>query len=280
MRHLQVLLPNRIGCKLTIFQHHFEWLKKPDETGEHPGSSHAYLFRIVADHLHEMKFYKDAFDFYRNSRDLSDQIDGSVLVQMGKCSLHVEDDQQAEECFQGAVRLDGEDIDARIELARMYERMRKPEQAFHHLNEVMLLRRRQDIRTFREPLEGIEGGNTEKTSTKESTRRRYRSRQETKKHLTQASQAEHLQSQYFILEKESEAMRSGNAASIDAWMDAARDLTDDFRGFKRFFPLDKYIKFLGYSGDSRVEAETSLDLDLTAMAERLSRGLFRLSWHL
>jgi general transcription factor 3C polypeptide 3 (transcription factor C subunit 4) len=227
-----------------------------------------------------MKSYKDALDFYQDSRDLSDHIDGSLLVRMGKCFLYVEDDQQAEECFQGAVRLNGEDIDARIELARMYERMGRPEQAFHHLNEVMLLRRRQDIRTFREPLEGTEGSNTEKTSTKESARRQYRSRQETKKHLTQASQAEHLQSQYFILQKVSEAMRSGDAASIDTWMDAARDLTDDFRGFKRFFPLDKYIKFLGYSGGSRVEAESSLDLDLTAMAERLSRGLSRLLKHL
>jgi general transcription factor 3C polypeptide 3 (transcription factor C subunit 4) len=54
---------------------------------------------------------------------------------------------------------------------------------------------------------------------------------------------------------------------------AARDLTDDFRSFKKFYPLDKYIKFLGYSGGSRLEAETPLDQDLTAMAERLSRGL-------
>jgi general transcription factor 3C polypeptide 3 (transcription factor C subunit 4) len=43
--------------------------------------------------------------------------------------------------------------------------------------------------------------------------------------------------------------------------------------FKKFYPLDKYIKFLGYSGGSRLEAETPLDQDLTAMAERLSRGL-------
>jgi general transcription factor 3C polypeptide 3 (transcription factor C subunit 4) len=72
-------------------------------------------------------------------------------------------------------------------------------------------------------------------------------------------------------------MRSGDAASTEAWMDAARDLTDDFRGFKTFYPLDKYIRFLGYSGDSRIAAETPLDIDLTAMAERLSRGL---SWPL
>ncbi len=221
-----------------------------------------------------MNFYQEALNFYQDLKNLSKEIDGSLLVQIGKCFLHVQDDQQAEEYFQRAVQIDVEDIDARIELARMYERMDKPEQAFHHPNEVLLLRRRQDPRTSRRLLEETEGRDIENVSIaiKKSTRRRNRPRQGQKR-LTQASQAEHLQSQYFILRKESEAMRTGDAASVDAWIDAARDLTDYFRGFKTFFPIDKYIKFLGYSGGSRVEAETSLDLDLTAMAERLSRGL-------
>jgi general transcription factor 3C polypeptide 3 (transcription factor C subunit 4) len=231
----------------------------------------------VADHLLEMSLCKDALDFYQNAKDLAEEVDASLLVQMGKCFLHFEKCPEAEECFQGAVRLDKEDLDAHIELARMYERMGRPEQAFSHLNEVMLFRRRQDSSISRGQPGKPQGGAAEKTSAKPSTRRRYRSKQQKKKHLTQASQAEHLQSQYFILQNESEAMRSGDAASIDSWMNAAKDLTDDFRGFKKFFPLDKYIKFLGYSGESGAEAERSLDLDLTAMAERLSRGL---SWPL
>ena len=189
---------------------------------------------------------------------------------MGRCFLRAQDDQQAEECFRDAIELDGEDIDPRIELARMYERLAKPEQAFHHLNEVMLLRR-QDIRNRISD----EGRNVETVPliTKKSTRRRYRPRQQIQKRLMQGSQAEHLQTQYLNLRNGCEKMRNGEAASIDIWMDAARDLTDDFRSFKKFYPLDKYIKFLGYSGGSSLEAETPLDQDLTAMAERLSRGL-------
>ncbi len=223
-----------------------------------------------------MNLYKDALDFYQNSKDLAEEVDASLLLQMGSCFLHLENCQEAEKCLQGAVQLDKEDLDAHIQLARMYERMGRPEQAFSHLNEVMLLRRRQDPSISRGQPGKPHGGDAEKTSTKAYTRRRYRSKQQTKKHLTQASEAEHLQSQYFILENESKAMRSGDAASIESWMDAAKDLTDDFRGFKKFFPLDKYIKFLGYYGESGAETERSLDLDLTAMAERLSRGL---SWH-
>jgi general transcription factor 3C polypeptide 3 (transcription factor C subunit 4) len=210
-------------------------------------------------------------------KGFSGAVDGTLLVQMGRCYLHAEDDQEAEICFQGAIQLDEEDVDARVELARMYERLDRPEEAFRHLNQVMLLRRRQDTRTSRKPFEGAEDKAIEESSTspKESTGCRYRPRERAKARFTQASQAEHLQIQHAILRDESEGMRRGDVISVDAWMNAARDLTDDFRSFKTFFPLDKYIKFLGYSGDSRGEAETSLDLDLTAMAERLSRGL---SW--
>ena len=233
----------------------------------------------MADHLFETNSYKDALSFYQKLRHLTEETDGTLLVQMGKCFLKAQDDQKAEECFQSAVELDVEDIDPRIELAHMYERMGKPEKAFNSLNEAMLLRRRQDHRNSRRPFEELENRKTEEASTviKKPTRRRYRPRLQTQKRLTQVSEAEHLQSQYFVLRKTCEAMRSGDAASTEAWMDAARDLTDDFRGFKKFYPLDKYIRFLGYSGDSRIAAETPLDMDLTAMAERLSRGL---SWPL
>ncbi len=223
-----------------------------------------------------MNFYKDALEFYQPLKNLPAHVDGPLLVQMGKCFLHEGYDQQAEECFQGAIQLDGQDIDARMELARLYERMGKPEQAFGYVNEVMLLRKNQGPKIPRKLSKRTEGRTVSEkspTSTREPKVRPNRPRQQAKKQVTQVSKAEHLQKQYFVLHKECEAMRSGDAISVDIWMDAAKDLTDDFRSFKIFFPLDKYIKFLGYSGNSRLQAETPLDLDLTAMAERLSHGL-------
>jgi general transcription factor 3C polypeptide 3 (transcription factor C subunit 4) len=220
-----------------------------------------------------MKFYKDALDFYQPLRNLPAHIDGPLLVQMGRCFLHEEHDQQAEECFQDAVQLDGQDIDARMELARLYERLGKPEQAFGYVNEVMLLRKNQGPKIPRKLSHRAESKTNGEASSMATKEPKSRPRQQVKKQSIQVSKAEHLQKQYIILRRECEAMRSGDAVSADAWMEAARDLTDDFRSFKPFFPLDKYIKFLGYSGDSRLQAETPLDLDLTAMAERLSQGL-------
>jgi general transcription factor 3C polypeptide 3 (transcription factor C subunit 4) len=243
---------------------------------EHPASEHLYLFRLVAEHLFEMSLYKDALNFLRPLKSLNAYMDGPLLVQMGKCFLHVERDREAEECFQNAVQLDGQDIEARMELAHLYERMGKPEEAFNYVNEVMLLRKSQGPkipRKLSKRTEGLTVGEKNSTATKEPRPRPKQPRQQAKKQFTQVSRAEHLQRQYSVLRKEFGAMRSGDVASVDIWMDAARDLTDDFRSFKTFFPLDKYIKFLGYSGDSRVQAETPLDSDLAAMAERLSRGM-------
>jgi general transcription factor 3C polypeptide 3 (transcription factor C subunit 4) len=132
--------------------------------------------------LRDESLHGDALKFYLKSKHLSEEIDGTLLVQMGRCFLHVQDDQQAEECFREAVELDGEDIDPRIELARMYERLGKPEQAFHHLNEVMLLRRRQGGRS-RSSDEGRSNIETVPPTIKKTTRRRYRPRQQTQRHL-------------------------------------------------------------------------------------------------
>jgi general transcription factor 3C polypeptide 3 (transcription factor C subunit 4) len=223
-----------------------------------------------------MQFFEDALHFYQPLRNMPDQVDGLLLVRMGKCFLHGKRDQQAEECFRVALEFDRDDIDACMELARLYERTGRPEQALDYVSDVMLLRKSQDPKIRHKPSRRTESRtSSEKSSTitKTPKPRLKRPKQQGKKKHTKAETAERLQSQYFILREECEGMRIGDAASVDAWMDAARDLTDDFRGFKPFFPLDKYLKFLGYSSDSSSQAGTSLDLDLTAMAERLSKGL-------
>jgi general transcription factor 3C polypeptide 3 (transcription factor C subunit 4) len=94
----------------------------------------------------------------------------------------------------------------------------------------------------------------------------------TEKQKEENARAEQLQGQYCTMLNEHEGMRSGNIRATADWMEAARDLTDDFRSFKLFYPWDKYIKFLGYSSGTRAHAETQLDSDLTDMAERLSRS--------
>lgn len=199
------------------------------------------------------------------------------MIDVGKCYLHLGQDKDAEVSFKRAIDLDNEDVDARMELARMYERLDKSIEAFQFVSEVMMIRRLQRAELV--PAEGDEGvgaGNETKEpvvpscDVKQQPRRKAISRAQ----ADEVSKAQYLADQYRAMSAHYDGMRCGEKTAITAWMEAAKDLTDDFRSFRTFYPWDKFIKFLGYSEDTRAQAETSLDSDLSEMATRLSKGAY------
>lgn len=207
----------------------------------------------------------------------------SLQLKIGKCWLSEKSDQDAELCFQNAVQMEEENIPARMELARLYERLNEKEQSFMYVNEIISIRRSQ--RQF----EDAEGGTKSSDAAASrrprrkqisfSSTRRPQSRYYPRRLLhpaerlkEEAARAEHLQSQYSIMKAELERMRAGEPEATQNWMEAAEDLIEDFRGFKTFYPWDKYVKFLGYSQDDKFQAETKLETDLTEMADRLSKS--------
>jgi general transcription factor 3C polypeptide 3 (transcription factor C subunit 4) len=208
---------------------------------------------------------------------------------MGKCFQGSGLGFKAEDCFQMAIQMDDDNVEARMELAKMYEHLGEQEQAFIYVNEVMSIKRSQNTRyrpgrklgRKQDRIDGPQEGSNETKSdlSMMPTRipRTYKPRRladPAEKLKDETARAEQLQSQYYIMRKEHQGMRNGDGRATNDWMDAARDLTDDFRSFKLFYPWDKYVKFLGYTGGTRALAETPLDSDLTAMAERLSRSSF------
>lgn len=207
----------------------------------------------------------------------------SLQLKMGKCWLAEKSDQEAELCFQNAVQMEEENIPARMELARLYERRNEKEQSFMYVNEIIAIRRSQ------RQLEDAEGGtkSSDATAPKGSRRnqissasiRRPQSRYYPRRLLNpaerlkeEAARAEHLQAQYSIMKTELDGMRAGDLTATQKWMEAAETLIDDFRGFKTFYPWDKYVEFLGYGHDAKFQAETTLETDLTEMADRLSKS--------
>lgn len=190
------------------------------------------------------------------------------MIEIGKCFLNLGANSDAEKHFIAALQEDNDNIDARMELAKLFERLGKMEEAFNLVNQAMQLRR------TKHSGEGRSGDGSKNTEPKRRKTRKSKSNSKSKTsvYMDEVTKAEHLKAQFQILTKEADGMRSGNPQSLFPWMAAAKDLSDDFRGFKTFYPWDKFIKFIGYSGNSRILAETPLDSDLTAMAERLSRG--------
>ncbi|ESZ97604.1 hypothetical protein SBOR_2005 [Sclerotinia borealis F-4128] len=287
-------LPVELRIKLGLYRlslghhmealRHFEYLKTSDYNGQGLTEDFPHLFEEVADNLSQKGYHRDALDFYLPLAPGTGTEGASLQFKMGKCWLGEETDKEAELCFQNAVQMEEDNIPARMELARLYERLNEREQSFMYVNEIIAIRRAQrQLEDAEGETKSFDAESSKKPRKKHvsfASIRRPQSRYVPRRLLDpaerlkeEAARAEHLQSQYSTMKAELERMRAGESTATHMWMEAAEDLIDDFRGFKTFYPWDKYVKFLGYSHDDKFQAETKLETDLTEMADRLSKKL-------
>ncbi|EDO04502.1 hypothetical protein SS1G_06985 [Sclerotinia sclerotiorum 1980 UF-70] len=287
-------LPVELRIKLGLYRlslghymealRHFNYLKTSDYNGQGLIEEFPHLFEEVGDNLARKGYNKDALDYYLPLAPGAGAEGASLQLKMGNCWLAEKADQEAELCFQNAVQMEEDNIPARMELARLYERLNEKEQSFMYVNEIIAIRRTQrqveDPESVPKSLDAAASKKPRRKQTSFASIRRPQSRYVPRRLLhpaerlkEEAARAEHLQSQYSIMKIELERMRAGDETATLKWMEAAEDLIDDFRGFKTFYPWDKYVKFLGYSNDDKFQAETKLETDLTEMADRLSKKL-------
>ncbi|PQE13109.1 hypothetical protein CJF30_00003016 [Rutstroemia sp. NJR-2017a BBW] len=281
-------LPIEFRVKLGLYRMalgHYEEALVSDDTGRGLAEDYPHLFEEVADSLSHNKLWSDALRFYRPLLGNAGPSGASLQLKVGKCWLGEGDNKEAEICFQAAVQLDEDNIPARMELARLYERLNEKEQAFIYVNEIMALRRdRQDVLDELSNITPPSITTTKAVSNSKHTlptiarkpQSRYRPHKladPSERRKEEAARAEQLQSQLSVMRSKLKPMREGEVEATNIWMEAARDLIDDFRGFKTFYPWDKYVKFLGYTRGDRMQAETVLETDLTEMADRLSKNL-------
>ena len=85
-----------------------------------------------------------AISYYHILRDLPGDPDATILLQLGRCHSAVGENATAEEYFLAAIDADEDNIDARIELANMYEKAREEEEALILAAEAMALREIRD----------------------------------------------------------------------------------------------------------------------------------------
>ncbi|TAQ84390.1 hypothetical protein B7494_g7286 [Chlorociboria aeruginascens] len=255
---------------------HWMWLDPSDDSGQSKSSRYPELFLEVGHQLHRAGLHQQALKFYLPLTKVTGYNSASLQVEMGRCYLQERLGKQAEECFQAAIQLDETNIEARMDLAKMYEDLNEEEQAFIFVSEIMSLRRAQNPRDLRWPRQSQDTEANKQNMVPARSRRSYYPRRladPLDRAKEESARAQHLQRQYLTIMAERDRMRDGNAVSTRIWMEAAKDLTDDFRGFKTFYPWDKYIRFIGYTGPDPSEHETPLDTDLSAMADRLTKNL-------
>ncbi len=234
--------------------------------------------------------YVEALKFYEPLLKTDAHLSSDVYTQMGMCYQKLNLVTEAQHCYQTVVQNDETNIDARVQLARIYEAQGLPEQAFVYVNEVLALdrqgigqRRRRRRRTESGPVEPAPADTFLPVAVRKPS---IRKRKSIRPDPEQAREAERIQDdaskmQFIRLQALEERMESGDEEATSQWMEAASVLINDFRSAKVFYPPEKYMKFLGYSREARMRAyksQNSVVADMQAMGDRLQATLGTLAF--
>ncbi|KAI0386194.1 TPR-like protein [Hypomontagnella monticulosa] len=145
-------LPLELRTKLAIYRLklgqedeamvHFKFIDPDDPNASELLSEHPHLVAEAASALYEAGLLPMALRFYEPLRE-PDLLDAECLVRAGRCYLDAGDKRQAEECFMAAIDQDESNsearVDARYELAKMYEAARAEREAYILVNEAIRL---------------------------------------------------------------------------------------------------------------------------------------------
>ncbi|KAK5664280.1 hypothetical protein OQA88_498 [Cercophora sp. LCS_1] len=208
-------------------------------------------------------------------------VDADVLVVQGRCHLVLGDKSAAEECFIAAIEDDEDHIDARVQLANMYEAEQGQdghEEAFLLVRQALNLelkgegkkrKRAYGPRGPRKPREKRDGPPRERKS-KYIPRRLLNAEKRRQQDMEMMAQTAVRYQRMLDVRK---GFVAGDEHATTVWMEDAKDMIDDFRACKEFYPWDKYIRYLGYGGKILQQSTTNHRAKLAAMAERLQQNL-------
>ncbi|KEY67273.1 hypothetical protein S7711_04526, partial [Stachybotrys chartarum IBT 7711] len=289
----------RLGDEAEAF-HHLSWLESTDQHTIDFIADFSFLAYDLASELMRCGQPSFAIPYFEKLRHLPGDPDPAVLLQLGRCYLATGEQSTAEEYFLASIEADEEIIDARIELANLYERTREDEEALILAAEAMALREAHDappndptrhaaaaitpamqplylaqrtlpIKKKREPRSKPSDGQP-----KSVIPRRYRPKRlagADRRQQDEQARAGKLAEQYRIVRNLKQQINDGNQDLVEEWMTSSRELVDEFRSLKKFYSWDKYLRFLGRRVTLEQQDPNRPESELTQMYERLSRSL-------
>jgi hypothetical protein len=224
--------------------------------------------------------------------------------------LAIGDKRQAEECFAAAIDVDDWHdeacIDARYELAQMYELAREEREAYILVSEAMILQEARQEEDEDDPVNSDSDtksqSGTELDAEREKKKRLKRRREVVKKlkfprkpRLANTGVKKARRPRLFAQSEELRKQEEQRAAELAAewnvvcqcreqagadsqlpspeFMSAAKALIDDFASFKDFYTWEKYLTRLGL--DQSDKNDVTRNTNLKAMASRLSHSKLR-----
>ncbi|KAI1310980.1 hypothetical protein F5Y03DRAFT_344639 [Xylaria venustula] len=290
-------------------QLHIDHLDPESPSGIQALSNEPHLLAEVGSALYESDLRSNALRFFEPLLGIPEILDSAALLATGRCYLDTGDKRQAEECFTAAIDVDESNdeaaIDARFELAQMYEAAREEQEAYILVNEAIRLQQAYD------EAEGDEEDRAEFQGSDDDARNRSRKARPRNQHgprrlkprvskpavldkdgnvirrprprrkvfgrseevtLEEKRRAEELAAAWRVVhETRSPADNDSGIGPSDTFMRAAKELVDDFRSCKGFYSWEKYLIHLGIDEDKQVYA--SANRNLIEMKERLSHNL-------
>ncbi|KAI9678836.1 MAG: transcription factor TFIIIC subunit tfc4 [Caeruleum heppii] len=259
---------------------HLHWLEPETEGHEEKLYTYPDLFREAADALQETDHHYEALKFYEPLQQLDDYTDLQYYFRLANSYRACGNTSQAEQCYKTVVENDETNLDARAQLAQLYDQLGRLEEAFAYASEVLLLTRQaEEAQKNTKRRKDAGGAPVTSTFLPLNQAAPHKRRQKNPNSLTASerqeqdkAQAEVTYVQYARLQDLRERMQYQDDAATMDWMETAAALIMDFRSVKTFFPFDKYIRFLGWSPEAKKRAmKASKHDDLTAMEAMAGR---------
>lgn len=279
--------------ELTAIQHHFEWLN-PDDSSENARIfDYGDLFREVADALKEVGLLEEALRFYSPIQQTDEYADISFFMAMGDCCMQLGKLEDAETCFLTVAENDADNMNSRVQLAKLYEGLGMSEQAFKYVNEAVLIgrqqsrtrRRRKDNRLeqlaseFRRTDSGAPRPIAPKQTSTLTGRIGPSTSRGRAQPIEESTRKGDVQFLYMKMQQLQSQVKEGIPDAVEDWLDIADALIRDFRSNRVFYPIVRAMEFQGYSSDAQRTAgkgkNPTMLQDMQDMAARLQKDLGR-----
>ncbi|KAL2884530.1 Transcription factor tau 131 kDa subunit [Ceratocystis lukuohia] len=271
LRHLECLHPTTLGADARAH--------------ESP-----YLIQVAAEQIFDAGMMDRAIPYFELLRQIIGSEDAGVLFHLGQCHVSTGDMEAAEECFLATIEIDESNIEARVELAKMYENAKEGEEALILVTEAIALQNAQMGEEDRNAIagEGADIGDGPQPKPRSKNTRTPKRRKKASgmiptrfrpRRLGDPSQRRKAEQERMkgLLEKygEAQTLRSqiyeGDDSIVYAWAAVAKELIDDFRSSKKFYTWDKYLKLLGRTAEGDEAQKEGAKSALDEMAERLTK---------
>lgn len=261
-------------------QVHFEWLDPDDDLPTAKLFDYPDLFREAADALRLTGNHNESLRFYEPLQQLSDYTDASFFMDMAVCYKALNLSAEAEDCYQTVIHNDDDNIEARVQLAKMYEELGMSERAVVYVNEVIAMGRIEEASKApkRSKRPKTAAATVTEPSAPTTTNASDPSRQQPRSSASHKEAGEKVKEDrfhmlYSQMQGLSGGLGHGDEQATAEWMELAKILIQDFRSNKVFYPFDKYMRFFGYSKEARTRAlkpkASQAVEEMEAMAGRL-----------